>query len=245
MTIAELAQAIRDYHHIGADHDPTDLVIINRGILNALNDARKWAERSHDFAYAQVHAVLAVSPATGGSLDAAMVGSSQVRLKSLIAAYLPQGTNGLLPLHVRPRKEYVATLRKGNELLSWGPIERWPTESYGDSACEPLEVHTVGRMVFLHPDPAATTNIKVDAYRWLPSYTSVANTSQTDFLLEDGSDFLMWRAIYDLNHRTEVFVQRQEGTLPPPKEMFQNAWDSLVLWDSFMHEEGRDHHLGY
>lgn len=242
MTIADLAQAIRDYHAIPNSH--ADITLINRLILGALNNARKKAERSHDFALAIVHATLSVSPSTGASLANAVVGVTTTPIKSIINAFMPQTGGGLLPITVRPRKEYVALVRTANERATWSSDSTVPPTAWTRTS-NFNELHTLGQQVFLHPDPTTAVTIEIDGFRWLSAYTSITDIEATDLLLEHGHDFLMWSAILELNHRTEIFVPRQEGTLPPPRDMRDEAWESLILWDSFLHEEGRDHKLGY
>jgi hypothetical protein len=244
MTIGELKQEVKDYLHVGASHDATDLVIVNRLVLSALNKARKWAERENDFALAMVHGSVTVSPTTGGSLaSVAVSGVGNVAMKSLVNVFLesPTGSGNLYPLTRRPRRVYVGMVQKSNQLMEARLPDDWPTEAPSTVATVNMEVHTFGGSIFLEPSPTVSVTLVLDGYRWMDDYTDDADT---DFFTEHGHDFLLWHAVVSVNHKLEVFAQRQEGTLSPPTAARDEAWESLLKWDSFMHEEGREHTLG-
>lgn len=241
MTVGELTQQIKDYLNVGSGHEAGDLVIVNRLVLQALNNARLWAERENDFALALVHGTLVVSPTTGGSLAAVDVDGATVTIKSLVNVFLeePSGSGNIYPLRRRPRKTYVGAAQRSNLLLEARLPDDWPVTPPSVASVN-MEVLTFGDSLFLEPSPSANTTLVIDGYRWMAPYTLDADT---DFFTTYCSDFLLWRAVIEVNHRLEIFAIRQEGTLAPPTTMRDEAWESVLKWDSFLHEEGREHSL--
>jgi hypothetical protein len=252
VTVGELSQQCKDLLHIGASHDAADLVIVNRIVLQALNNARVWAERENDFALSLVHGTVVAAPGTGASLDQVLVDGEVVKMKSIVASYYEPvaGSGEMFPIRRRPRATYVGSLRRTNLLAgSYGPyggygsrpLPRLATEVHdGLGGGGGTEILTFGNSLFI--EPAGTTDITLwlDGYRWMRPYQY---DTDTDFFTEHGSDFLLWKAIIEVNHRLEIFAQRQEGTLPPPTTMRDEAWESLLKWDAFLHESGREYTL--
>ncbi len=54
----------------------------------------------------------------------------------------------------------------------------------------------------------------------------------TDWMLQHGFDCLQWATIVEVNHLVQTFVQRQEGSLPPPVTSFESSFIALMEWDS-------------
>jgi ribosomal protein S9 len=77
----------------------------------------------------------------------------------------------------------------------------------------------------------AGTYTAAGAFSGSPVLTVSAN-APTDFFLEYGAEFLLWRAIIEGNHMVSQFVPRQEGELPPPEKQADRAWQALIDWDS-------------
>lgn len=242
MTIGELKQQVKDYLHIGSSHGAGDLTIVDRLVLQGLNHARLWAERENDFALALVHGSLTVSPATGGALTAVTVsGLGTVSIKSIVGVYLeePSGSGNIYPLTRRPRKTYVGAAQRSNLLREARLPDDWPVTPPSVANVN-MEVLTFGGSLFLEPAPSANASLLIDGYRWMPTYDDDADT---DFFTLYCSDFLLWKTVIEVNHRLEIFAPRQEGTLTPPTTMRDEAWESALKWDSFLHEEGREHSL--
>ena len=252
MTVGEIHQQVKDYLHIGPSHDATDLVIVNRCVWQALNNARLWAERENDFALALVHGTVVVSPGVGASLDAVLVDGEVVKMKSTVATYFEptSGSGEMFPIRRRPRATYVGSLRRTNLLAgSYGPyggygsrpLPRLATEVHdGLGTGTGTEILTFGNSLWIEPAGTEDVTLWVDGYRWLRPYTL---ETDSDFFTEHCSDFLLWKALIEANHRLEVYVQRQEGTLPPPEARRDEAWESVLKWDAFLHESGREYTL--
>ena len=244
MTVKELKTQLRDYLHVTPSHDSEGLATLNRLFLQALNNARTWAERENDFAAAQVRGTLLIPAGKGGDLTAvSLEDDTTVSVKSIINVFLenPLGSGNLYPLRRRPRSTYVGSVQRSNMLA---PVHYPPDWHYPDSphtsvdACS--EVLTFGNRLYLQPNLTADASVVVDFYKWFAPYR---NDSDSDFFTEHGSDFLLWKALCECNYRLEVYVPRQEGTLTPPTELRDQAWDSLLKYDAWLHEEGREHRL--
>lgn len=81
----------------------------------------------------------------------------------------------------------------------------------------------------LHIEPSETVHIALDGNVWMDGYST---DEDTDMLLQHGFDFMMWQTIIEVNHMLLKFVARQEGTISPPTQARDAAWESLVIWDS-------------
>jgi len=87
-----------------------------------------------------------------------------------------------------------------------------------------------GRQLRLSYGGNTKTTISLSGTRWMKPYTS---EDDTDFLLEHGFSFMMWQSILELNYIMQIFVQRQEGVLPPPENARNEAWSGLLVNDAF------------
>lgn len=64
-----------------------------------------------------------------------------------------------------------------------------------------------------------------------------------DWFLDKGFNYLQWAIICDLNFMLLKFVPRQEGTIAPPNQVRDAAFDSLVVMDSYATEGSIYHDL--
>lgn len=72
---------------------------------------------------------------------------------------------------------------------------------------------------------------KLSIQRWMPDYVS---TSDTDFFTQFAPDFLIWRAIWEINNYFKVFVKRTEGNVDEVfiQGMADAALQALIAWDN-------------
>src|SRR4029077_13634360 len=75
----------------------------------------------------------------------------------------------------------------------------------------------------------------------LGTVTLAPGNDTTDVWLKQGSQFLLWAAIVQVNHLCKEFVFRQEGNLPPPEKLAEAALETFRQWDSFKYEQDRRH----
>ena len=66
-------------------------------------------------------------------------------------------------------------------------------------------------------------------------------TASSDVWTTYGAQYLQWAAIVELNHLFKHFVYRQEGNLPPPEKLRDEALEKFVMWDAYRFEQNRRH----
>lgn len=64
--------------------------------------------------------------------------------------------------------------------------------------------------------------------------TSAEPSSNTDWLLEHGFEYMQWATICETNYLLKVFLPRTEGSLPAPTRERDDALESLLRWDTEM-----------
>jgi hypothetical protein len=98
----------------------------------------------------------------------------------------------------------------------------------------------------------ATTMVPGGAYVPKGTWTATATagvamvemmpgSDTSDVWLTKGAQYLMWGGIVEVNHLAKEFVFRQEGNLPPPEKLRDEALENFRQWDSFRYEENRRH----
>lgn len=157
-----------------------------------------------------------------------------VRMKSVLGAYL-------LPNHEVNLEKFPIRIESlaGREHVDFRRQDVWTSDRWGEryGQCgSPRQAPAIlleGDRVFL-PGIATPTVAEFRGYMWLDDYVG---EESTDFLLTNCFDVLLWKAIIEVNHRSQIFVPRQEGTLAPPTQMLADAWEAAALWDSYLHVE--------
>jgi hypothetical protein len=71
--------------------------------------------------------------------------------------------------------------------------------------------------------------------------TMTPGNDTSDIWLTKGNQYLLWGGIVEVNHLCKEFVFRQEGNLPPPEKLRDDALDNFRLWDTFKYEQDRRH----
>lgn len=204
-------------------------------LLDELNEARKDAERFHDFQISLQRTTLAVDPDTGGDLTSVTLAGGKT-FKALQLAYLV-GSYGDIPLHTSSKR--VITQEKRDELDSWvwNYMSEFRAMNETDRSVQGMpRVYMLGTTVYLDPKPTEVKTLALDVFTWWPDYTDDADT---DWFTENGSNYLKWAAIVALNHKTGTFAPRQEGVLPPPEKMKNEALAKLISMDSWSTQHGR------
>jgi hypothetical protein len=97
----------------------------------------------------------------------------------------------------------------------------------------------------------ATTMTPAGAYAptgtWTASTTGwatvsmIAGSDTSGIWLTKGCQYLLWAGIVEVNHMAKEFVFRQEGNLPPPEKLRDDALETFKMWDSFKYEQDRRH----
>jgi hypothetical protein len=145
------------------------------------------------------------------------------RFKTIRAAYLPQGLSAK-PIKVRQEQTKMIRLMKDQGLgtTTWTPTQQ------SDYPFDDCELTVDGRFGFLSP-VSDTQEVIVAGQVWMAPYTQPRDT---DFLLQNGFEYMMWAVVVEMNHLLLKYVPRQEGTLAPPINARDAAFQALVLWDS-------------
>lgn len=90
-----------------------------------------------------------------------------------------------------------------------------------------------GQVITLQPTSQFSFPIvaQLSIVRWMPDYTTGADT---DFFTERAPDFLIWRAIWEINNYFKVFVKRTEGNVDDAaiSSMADAALAALIAWDN-------------
>ncbi len=208
-------------------------------LLLAINNARRHAERLHDFVEANVYATLSVDPDSGGDLeDATLVGGGAFRYHRPDQFYLHDAATGVdTPINHMAKKNLAMRIR---ELERYGqPSERYPSDVGRTSPTlspDPSWVFIQGRQIYLHPKPTEAVTLRMDVYKWFEDYT---DDGDEDYFTETAPDYLIWGALVEGNHLFPRYLQQQEGSLPPPVRMRDEALASLIEDDNYTLEAGR------
>ena len=240
MTIGQIKASVlsffnKDQTYFNAGTGPTAIDLL----LNELNEQRKLLEKEHDFEANNVRASLTVSPTTGGQLSTAVLygTATTVKIKSQETYYLVRD-GAFYPLYHHKKKNVAVWNKEVNGVYAGRKAySRYPGDAVTpNTPTGPYQVYVFGDQVDLVPTPTESVTLALDCQRWMADYTLDANT---DWLVENGSDYLKWAAICALNYKVNQFVPMQDGNLPPPVQAREKAREALILWDSYQIEGGR------
>jgi len=196
-------------------------------LTTACNNARLFAERQIDFEASKVSVkLLAVSLTEGANLEDAVLSSdgvTPVRVKKIRTPFLPFG-EGFYPVDLIGKKTWDHRIK--------GKFEQTrPTDPVSPILASeiPFCVIQDGNLVYAAPAdrtafPSEPFTIALDVIQWLDDYEDV---DQSDFLLDFAFDWLMYRAIYELN----FFLKEDERVMISTK-LINDAWDAIVKWNS-------------
>jgi hypothetical protein len=70
---------------------------------------------------------------------------------------------------------------------------------------------------------------------------TIPGSDTQDVWLTKGAQYLLWGGLVEVNHMAKEFVFRQEGNLPPPEKLRDDALETFRSWDSFRYEQDRRH----
>ena len=208
-------------------------------LLTALNNARKIAEREHDFAVCLRGGYYTVGPmGANWANDITWWESSNVKVRAVQNWYLrgPDGVGGgEYGNDTILRATDKATLVKAQAALSYSHahVQHDCYSSCGHlSSSDPLLGQTYiiihGQKFSLHPKPSTDRIVTVDACFWWPDWTL---DSEDDWFTQNGSDYLMHQGIIEANRLVSLFVGNTEGNLPPPTKEAERALTQLIASD--------------
>jgi hypothetical protein len=205
-------------------------------ILTAMNNARLEAERTHDWEFSRFSVPVNVGVGLKYNWQAAVEVEEglTVRPKKITGAdSVVEG--GYMPLVVDTKRSLDMRLRKLERLY---PVGRYPANY--DSPWHQLENCVVmdGKYLSLYPVRSEVTTLQLHGYYWLEDYTTDGwcdeeeDDSASDWFIQNGFDYMMWATLVELNYLVQIYVPRQEGSLPPPERLRDRAWESMIRVDA-------------
>ncbi len=209
--------------------------------LVALNQVRKNAELNHDFEFSRKLLTLDVDGITGGSLDEAVeYGTDDVyEVKTLLDVGQFDETGNLLPVEWTTLGEGLIRQRMENPRYS----ARYPTDA--EAVSGPIGQRRFvfsGGSVYFYPKVVNTMfTVGMEAYTFVPDWVKADLTTEVTPWATHGQQYLLWGTVMHLNNLFKEFVFRQEGNLPPPKDLTDAGLSSLIAWDTFKFEQFRRH----
>ncbi len=209
-----------------ADREALD-ANIDFAIVEAANNARRFAEQRHDFQVSLMTGTAVVSSSVDCDLEAVTVGQRTYAFKTLQSVALDNLDGTYSPVRVVSRQLQVAQLHRQQDL---------DTARYQEG----YQAVVQGRKLTLSPLGSESVNIAVTGYVWLDDYE---NEDSTDWILTRGFEYMQWATICELNHMLLKYVPRQEGTMAPPERNREIALENLIVCDSFALEGGILHDL--
>lgn len=72
-----------------------------------------------------------------------------------------------------------------------------------------------------------------------PEYILDTDGGESDIFLTEGFEFMQWQCIIELNKLFQTFIPQQEGNLSPPMRARDSALESLVEYNNFVLQTGR------
>ncbi len=208
-------------------------------LLLALNNARKTAEKFHDFSICRRRGYFSVtndaadwrSPTWfSGTGTARKVKTWYERVSGGSAAGAYGGVDRVMR---QLTQEQVAKLYAREDYMD-APL--WTTERYLSDAASPIArdplmgqnyIVTEGFNFYFYPQSTTAKVIVADAFYWWPDWSLDATT---DWWTENAEEFLVWQTLVEANRLPMKFVSA-EGNLPPPIKEANEALAKLVQTD--------------
>ena len=245
MNIGQLKTAITDYLQISfrpSGESDNDAAILAKGdslALIALNNARKSAERVHDFQFANKKVELSVG-SSGAALSGALLyvpggtASGSASVKGILGAWLKDDDGyANSPIQLISSKHLWEQMTETKHVN--GLYDRYPADRTNDPLLVRRYLYRQDDKLWLYPNADDPLSVVLDATCWLDDYTDDADT---DWFTQHGQDYMMWAGICELNKLFQTFVPRQEGSLPSPSKDRDRALQQLIVLDSHLSEEG-------
>lgn len=185
----------------------------------AINNARKFVERIHDFKFTAV------------SCEVALNADKFVTIyETNLTNALTDGTFRLKS--IRTLSKLVDGVAAPREIKSL-ELEREDVRFREERGIrkEFFNYVIVDGVNLVCPEGSEGDTYLIDGYAWLDDYTS---TNDEDFMTRHGADYLMWGTVVEVNHMIRSLIPRQEGTLAPPVGLRDAAMVSLITWDDYL-----------
>jgi len=216
-------------------------------LLLALNNARKSAEKLHDFSicrkrgyFSHVGQLQSWRNPTwfSGAETARKIKMWYQRVEGSEVDGAFGGVDRVLRAITQDQKAQLYAREDYLEAPLW-PNERYVADSESAIGRDPLLSQTYvvleGHNFYVHPSSTTARLLIVDAFYWWPNWTG--NTSD-DWWTEYGTDFLVLQSIVEANMLAQQFVGNVGGNLPPPVKEAGAALANLIQLDKDSTEGG-------
>ena len=212
--------------------------------LFAMNNAKKYAERLHDWECEKVVASGTAVDGVGTWATGMLVDSVAVRLKQPQTFYLANDDGSAIPLYHHSKKHGAVWAKERIAARGFDRTFRYQGDiSYSNSLVSTTgqndyryEVFVQGNGYTIAPEITGSQAMLVDGHKWLDDYV---NDTDEDFFTEHGSDYLLYSSIVELNLIFQVYIPQTEGNLSPPDRARDDALAGLIEHDNFIVESGR------
>jgi hypothetical protein len=215
-------------------------------LLVAMNNARLFAEQTHDFEKSKKLVELTISSPQGTDLSQALLWgtTTPVKVKSILNVCIAGDDGSLRPIDFRKRDTVLAEMRKVRRVGAQYFMGRYPpdwTTLENATDFSVREVMQYANTVLMRPmlqSGTGSLKLVMEAYTWYDDYTHVA--LYEDFFTQVGFNYLIWQGIVEGNHLFKEFVFRQEGNLPPPEKMADKYLNALIVHDLYQVDQNTD-----
>lgn len=138
-------------------------------IVRALNNAKKFAQRRHDFELCKCTASVSVSPLpTGGALSSAVLygTATAVSIKRIERAAIANTAGGTLPVHFASREWIEEHVRRRVDV---GTLDLLYDTNASSTTSDPVLIQQ-GDKIYFYPDVTAAKTVYLDIVKWLADY---------------------------------------------------------------------------
>lgn len=198
-------------------------------LLQACNNARLYSERRIDFEYNKfpIQVPNVTLPGGGNLDDATLFGdpSTPKAVKKIISPMLPIDNSATqFPIDLLTKRAWNDRLKRRFEGAR--PTD---TSDFIHITESPFSLVQQGKVIMIVPPdstafPISPFTVYADAVCWMTVYVT---GQETDFLLDFAFDWLMYRAIQELN-----FFVKEDERVQLSATMVKEAWDALVLYNN-------------
>lgn len=210
-------------------------------LLVALNNARKKAERAHDFSVCRQRGYLSVLNDSDWEASVTWFDGGDWVTRKVQTWFLRTegdendgefgGTDVVLRAVSRDQLTKLYE-REGYRNASLIGAQRYLSDAQVPVYEQPLLGQTYavirGRNVGIHPQPTTAQLMLLDAFVWWPNFTA---DDDDDWFTDNGQEFLIHQGTVEANNLVKHFVGNAEGNLPPPSKQADEALAQLIQLD--------------
>jgi hypothetical protein len=154
------------------------------------------------------------------------------------AAYWQYGIYNSRPLYINIQYGSPGTLYA----IWWDGLGEWRITTMSDlGVAVPANRLSMPASTMVPGGAYAPSGTWTTATTGWGTVTMVPGNDTSGVWLTKGAQYLLWAGIVEVNHMAKEFVFRQEGNLPPPEKLRDDALETFKLWDSFKYEQDRRH----